>query len=120
MSNVLIVDDMNTVREAIGKVVQLAGHNPVYAADGNEVLDKARSVKPALILLDVVMPTMDGFQACRAIKNDPELKNIPVVLVTSKNTDSDKFWGQKQGADDMLAKPFTDDALAAVIKRFAH
>jgi twitching motility two-component system response regulator PilH len=120
MSTILVVDDVQTDRELVGKVVNKAGHNAAYAADGDEAITKAKSIKPSLIFLDVVMGKVNGFQTCRTLKTDPETSAIPVVLVTSKSTESDKFWGRKQGADDHIAKPFTADALLEVIRRFVR
>ncbi len=118
MQNILIVDDVRTDRDLMGKVVSAAGHIPVYATDGDEVVAAAKQTQPALIFLDVVMTRVNGFNACRLLKQDPATSAIPVVLVTSKNTESDKFWGKKQGADEHIGKPFTADSLTAVIKRF--
>jgi twitching motility two-component system response regulator PilH len=118
MSLVLIVDDVQTDRELIGRVVTNSGHRVVYATDGNDAIEKARELKPAMIFMDVVMPNLNGFNACRKMKQDPDIKNIPVILVTSKGAESDVFWGRKQGADDHLQKPFSPDALAAVLKRY--
>jgi twitching motility two-component system response regulator PilH len=118
MATILIVDDVQTDRELMGKVVTQAGHAAAYATDGDEVLAKAKQVKPGLILLDVVMPRMNGFNACRQVKQDPATANIPVVLVTSKGADSDKFWGKRQGADDHVVKPFSPEALIAIMKRY--
>lgn len=120
MDTILIVDDVQTDRELLGKVVTSAGHRPVYATDGAEALQRAREVKPSLILMDVVMTGTDGFKACRAIKQDQELAKIPVVLVTSKGGDSDKFWAKKQGADDHVTKPWSPDTILSVIRRFAR
>src|SRR5262249_33015579 len=120
MQTILIVDDVQTDRELVGKVVTSAGHNPLYAADGEEAFTRAKQQRPALILMDVVMPTLNGFNACRKLKQDPETASIPVVLVTSKNADSDRFWGKKQGADDLIGKPFTPDALLSVIRRYVR
>src|SRR6478672_7733182 len=120
MTTILIVDDVQTDRELLGKVVANAGHRAVYAADGAEAILRARAEKPALILMDVVMQGQDGFKTCRALKQDADLQKIPVVLVTSKGTDSDKFWAKKQGADDHIAKPWAPDAILAVIRRYAH
>ena len=118
MRTVLIVDDLKTDRELIGKVVTAAGHHPEYAEDGDEGFEKAKVLRPALVLLDVVMPKQDGFATCRKLKKDPETGKTPVVLVTSKNTETDRFWAEKQGAAELLAKPFTPDALTAVLKKF--
>jgi CheY-like chemotaxis protein len=118
--NILIVDDVQTDRELVGKVVANAGHQAVYASDGEEAIAKAKEVKPALIFMDVVMPNVNGFNACRKIKSDPDTAKIPVVLVTSKGTESDKFWGKKQGADDHVPKPFSPDMLMSIIKRYVR
>jgi twitching motility two-component system response regulator PilH len=120
MQNILIVDDMQTDRELVGKVVAAAGHCPVYATDGADALAKAKEVQPAMIFLDVVMPRQDGFKTCRSLKQDAATSKIPVVLVTSKATESDKFWGKKQGADDHIGKPFSPDTLTAIIRRYAR
>jgi twitching motility two-component system response regulator PilH len=117
MATILVCDDVQTDRELVGKVVLSTGHTPVYAVDGNEAVTKSKELKPALIFMDVVMPNLNGFNACRKIKQDPVTQKIPIVLVTSKGAESDVFWGRKQGADDHLQKPFSADALAAVIKR---
>ena len=118
MRTVLVVDDLKTDRDLIGKVVTAAGHHPEYAEDGEEGFDKAKALRPALILLDVVMPKQDGFATCRRLKKDPDTAAIPVVMVTSKNTETDRFWAEKQGASDLIAKPFTPESLTAVLKRF--
>lgn len=120
MNNILIVDDVQTDRELLGKVVTASGNNPVYAADGAEAIARARDAKPALILMDVVMQGTDGFKACRSIKQDPDLKQIPVVLVTTKGTESDRFWAKKQGADDHVTKPWTQDTILSIIRRYAR
>jgi twitching motility two-component system response regulator PilH len=118
LRTVLIVDDLKTDRDLIGKVVTSVGHHPEYAADGEEAIQKARSLKPALVLLDVVMPKQDGFATCRKLKKDPDTADIPVVMVTSKNTDTDRFWAEKQGAADLIAKPFTPEALSSTLKKY--
>jgi twitching motility two-component system response regulator PilH len=120
MQKILVVDDVQTDRELVGLVVTKAGHHPVYAADGAQALALAKAEKPALIFLDVVMPNQDGFKTCRVLKADPETARIPVVLVTSKGTDSDKFWGKKQGADDHVAKPFTPESLTNIIRAYVR
>lgn len=118
MPIILVVDDVQTDRELIGKVVSSTGNTPEYAGDGEEAIGRAKATKPALILLDVVMPKQDGFATCRKLKKDPDTASIPVVLVTSKNTDTDKFWGEKQGADGYIVKPFSPDELTKMIKKF--
>jgi len=115
--DILIVDDVETDRKLAGKVVTDAGHRALYANDGEEALTKAKQLRPGLILLDVVMPKLNGFNTCRKLKSDPETKTIPVVLVTNKTTESDKFWGIKQGADAHVGKPYTPDQILAVIQK---
>ncbi len=118
MANVLIVDDMRTDRELLGKVVSHAGHTPVYATDGDEVAARFAETSPALVFLDVVMPRVNGYAACRALKQSAASKSVPVVLVTSKSAESDRFWAQRQGADDVVGKPFTADAILEVVQRY--
>jgi twitching motility two-component system response regulator PilH len=101
-------------------VVTNSGHEPIYAGNGAEAHALARQHKPALILMDVVMPTQDGFKTCRDLKQDPQTAGIPVVLVTSKSTQSDQFWAKKQGADGYVTKPFTPDSLIAAIRQFVR
>ncbi len=118
MSTVLIVDDVRTDRELLGRMVEATGNKPEFASTGEEALEKARSVKPMLVLMDVVMPGLDGFGACRRLKKEPETAQIPVVLITAKGSETDQFWGRKQGADDYLIKPYTPEQIKAVIKKF--
>jgi len=120
MYTILIVDDVQTDRELIGMVVTRAGHRVAYAADGSEAIAKARELQPSLIFLDVVMPVQDGYKTCRMLKKDPATNSIPVVMITSKNADSDRFWSQKQGAADHLGKPFTPDGLLDCIRMYAR
>ena len=120
MQNILIVDDVQTDRELLGSVVSHAGHHPVYVGDGSQAVEMAKQSQPALIFLDVVMPIQDGFKTCRALKADPKTQKIPVVLVTSKKADSDKFWGKKQGADDHVGKPYTQQQMVEIITRYVR
>jgi twitching motility two-component system response regulator PilH len=117
---ILVVDDVRTDREILGKVVTQMGHHAIFAADGAQALAAAKEGQPSLILLDVVMPEMDGFKVCRMLKADPTTASIPVVLVTSKGGESDRFWGKRQGADDHVGKPYTAETMEAVIRRFAR
>ena len=120
MYTILIVDDVQTDRELIGMVVSRAGYRVAYAADGNEAIAKAKQLQPSLIFLDVVMPVQDGYKTCRLLKKDPDTAEIPVVMITSKNADSDRFWSQKQGAVDHVGKPFTPDNLLDCIRMYAR
>jgi twitching motility two-component system response regulator PilH len=94
------------------------GFRILTASNGEEALTKAQNETPDLILLDVVMPGQNGFQVCRQLKTNDITRNIKVVLVTSKNQKSDKFWGLKQGADDYLVKPFEKSDLIRCIDHY--
>lgn len=120
MYTILVVDDVQTDRELIGMVVTRAGHRVAYASDGNEAIAKAKELHPSLIFLDVVMPVQDGYKTCRLLKKDPDTAGIPVVMITSKNADSDRFWSQRQGASEHLGKPFTPDSLLDCIRMYAR
>ena len=120
MHTILVVDDMQTDRELIGHVMARAGHRVAYAADGSDAITKAKELRPSLIFLDVVMPVQDGYKTCRLLKKDPETAGIPVVMVTSKDTDSDRFWSHKQGAAEHVAKPFTPGVLLECVRLYAR
>ncbi|MGL4422682.1 MAG: response regulator transcription factor, partial [Gemmataceae bacterium] len=93
------------------------GYRVIHAVDGDDAILKATAENPRLIVLDVVMPKKNGFQVCRQLKTTPATQNIKVLLLTSKNQDSDRFWGMKQGADGYMTKPFKDDDLITSISR---
>jgi twitching motility two-component system response regulator PilH len=118
VATVLVVDDAQTDRELMARVITAAGHRVVLASDGKEAMALAKAHKPALIFLDVVMPVMDGFATCRGLARDPETSAIPVVLVTSKHTQSDVFWGKKQGASDHIGKPWDEPRIEAMLTRY--
>jgi DNA-binding response OmpR family regulator len=86
--------------------------------DPRRVEETIANERPKLILLDVVMPERNGFQVCRELKRNSEFSAIPVILVTSKDTASDRYWGEQQGADGYITKPFTPDELMRAVKRF--
>jgi twitching motility two-component system response regulator PilH len=117
MKSVLVVDDSKAHRELVGNVISEAGHHVLYAADGEECLRIAREQQPGVILLDVVMPRRDGYSTCRALKGDPDTNGIPVVLVTTKDTRSDRVWGQRQGAVEYLTKPVDPESLRTLVDR---
>lgn len=120
MSTVLVVDDAQTDRELLARVAASAGHRVITASDGKEAVDLAKSQRPDVIFLDVVMPNQDGFATCRTLKKDPATQSIPIVLVTSKGTESDKFWGRKQGADEHVVKPWSEEAIHTVLRRYCR
>jgi twitching motility two-component system response regulator PilH len=111
MKKILVVDDSPTARMHLTNLLDSKGYHISTASDGEEALQKAAQERPDLILLDVVMPGANGFQVCRQLKADAATKDIKVILVTSKNQKSDRFWGLKQGADAYITKPFEDAEL---------
>lgn len=102
---ILIVDDSPTERHVLNDMLTKAGFEVVASDNGEDAIQKARSVRPDLILMDVVMPGMSGFQATRRLTRDEETAGIPVFLVSSKTQESDRIWGLRQGASDYVAKP---------------
>jgi len=119
MSNesILIVEDSPTEQRLMQKMLEDGGYRVIVASDGNEAVLVAQREKPALMLLDVVLPGLNGFQICRQLKSSAETRSIRIVLVTSKNQEADKFWGLKQGADEYLTKPFKSEDLLASVRR---
>jgi twitching motility two-component system response regulator PilH len=118
MATILIIDDMTADAEFAAGPLRAAGHTVLTAVDGDTGIATARTLRPALVLLDVVMPVKDGFAVCKELKRDSATSAIPVVLLTSKTSDNDRFWGRRQGADDHIGKPYTPAQLMSVIGRF--
>jgi CheY-like chemotaxis protein len=111
MALILIVDDSPTEVHVIRKALESHGYETAAAADGAEGIRLAKAMKPDLILMDIVMPGVNGFQATRALANDPETKRIPIIMVTSKSQATDRIWGMRQGAVDYLIKPISPEQL---------
>ena len=116
VTKVLVCDDSATDLTNIKNIVEVAGCITVTASSGAEALDKAKTEKPDLIFLDIIMPEMDGFEACRKLHEDSTTKDIPVIFVTSKHQKADRVWAQMQGASDFISKPYTADQITARIK----
>ena len=113
---VLVVDDSAADLSNIKSVLADAGCIVITATNGAEAIDKAKSQKPAIIFLDIVMPDMDGYEACRLLAQDEDTKPIPVVFVTSKGQKADKVWGELQGAKGHVHKPYTADQIIDQLK----
>ncbi len=111
ISKVMVVDDSPTERHFLSEILTKQGYQVIMAESGEEAMEKAKSQKPDLILMDVVMPGLNGFQATRAISRDDETKHIPIIMCTSKGQETDKVWGMRQGARDYLVKPINQDEL---------
>jgi DNA-binding response OmpR family regulator len=117
MSKIVVVDDSYAELQMIESYLKAASHTVVSFPNTDKLEDKIAAEKPDLIVMDVVMPGRNGFQACRDLKNDDRFKGIPIVLCTSKGQESDKFWGQQQGANGHVVKPFKSEDLLAAVKR---
>ncbi|MDP2826544.1 MAG: response regulator [Sulfuritalea sp.] len=113
---VLVTDDSPVDLANIKNVLTDAGFMVIAASSGTEAIAKAKSEKPSIIFLDVVMPGMDGYETCRTLQADPETRDIPIIFVTSKGQKADKVWGQMQGAKGHVQKPFTADQVIDQIK----
>jgi len=120
MAKILVADDSLAELQIIQQTLQSTGqgHSIVTVMDGEAAEAKVKSEKFDLIILDVIMPKKNGFQVCREIKTYDQTKNIPVIMVTSKDQESDKFWGMKQGADEYLTKPFKPEDLLKTVKKY--
>jgi twitching motility two-component system response regulator PilH len=115
MARILIVDDSPSQLLGMRRIVERLGHEAVTAEDGAAGVEAAKNSLPDLILMDVVMPNLNGFQATRAISREPTTAQIPVVLVTTKDQETDKVWGMRQGAKAYITKPFTELQLVEII-----
>ncbi len=116
MSLVLIVDDSPTEQHVMSRVLEKHGFETLLASDGEEAIAIAEQNRPDLILMDIVMPGMNGFQATRKLTRNPLTAEIPVVMISSKDQASDRAWGLRQGAVDYLTKPIDDKSLLAAVR----
>lgn len=117
MARILIVDDSPSQLMGIRRIVEKLGHEALTAEDGAAGVEAAKRELPDLILMDVVMPNLNGFQATRSITREPTTKHIPIVLVTTKDQDTDRVWGMRQGAKAYITKPFSESELADMIQQ---
>ncbi|MEM9006772.1 MAG: response regulator [Cyanobacteria bacterium P01_F01_bin.86] len=117
MSTILIVDDSSALREMVSGLLMQSGMTIMEAKDGAEAQKKIAATPPDLVVLDIVMPNMNGYELCRWIKNNPKTQDVPVVICSSKSEDFDRYWGMKQGADAYIAKPFRPDEMVETVKQ---
>ncbi|MCB1742426.1 MAG: response regulator [Gammaproteobacteria bacterium] len=118
VNKVLVVDDSPTDLANIRTIVTDAGCTVVTASNGTEALAAAKRERPDIIFLDILMPDMDGYQACRRLTSDGETKHIPVVFVTSKGQKADRIWAQMQGGRDLVAKPYQPEQILDQLNAF--
>jgi len=119
MVDILVVDDSPTVQYVLTDMLVSGGYQVLKAVDGEEALRVAVERQPQLILLDVILPKLNGYQVCRQLKATPETAHIPIIMITSKSKDSDRHWAIEQGADDYIVKPFESQAVLETVGRFA-
>lgn len=117
MAKILIVDDSPSEMVRLREILEKNGHQVVEAINGEDSLPLADREQPELILMDVVMPGMNGFQATRKLSRGETTKHIPIVIVSTKNQETDRVWGKRQGAKDYITKPYDEDALITVVNK---
>ncbi|TNC92270.1 twitching motility response regulator PilH [Thalassolituus sp.] len=115
MARILVVDDSPTETEAFRAVLEKNGHEVLNAENGADGVAVARQERPDLVLMDIVMPGLNGFQATRQLTRSPETKHIPVIIVTTKDQETDRVWGKRQGASGYLVKPVSETRLLSEI-----
>jgi DNA-binding response OmpR family regulator len=122
MAKILIAEDERDIRDLVAFTLRFAGHEVFAASNGEEAVEMAPRVYPDLILMDVRMPRMTGYEACKAMKADPDLKDIPVVFLSAKGQENERQQGLDAGAEDYLLKPFAPDQLTvrvnAILAKF--
>jgi twitching motility two-component system response regulator PilH len=117
MTTVLVVDDSPTVRELVSEHLRQQKFTVVEAFDGLDATEKIKISVPDLVITDVVMPRMNGYELCRWIKNNVKNKTVPVIMCTTKSEEFDKYWGMKQGADAYVTKPYNPPELIDIVRR---
>lgn len=118
MSTILVVEDSATQRQMIADFLEDYDFQVEIARNGVEALQHLHDSSPDVVLLDVLMPQMNGYEVCRRIKNDPKTQDIPVIMCSAKITQVDRYWGMKIGADAYIGKPFKQNELIETIERF--
>ena len=116
MAKILIAEDERDIRDLVAFTLRFAGHEVVVAANGEEAVTMAPNVNPDLILMDVRMPRMTGYEACKVMKANPDLKDIPIVFLTARGQESEIQQGLDAGAEEYLLKPFAPDQLTTRVK----
>ncbi len=115
MAHILIIDDSPTDIRVFTTLLEKAGHRVSSATSAEEGIEVVKQVRPDLVIMDVIMPGMNGFQATRMLTRDPETERIPVLIITTKSMETDRVWGLRQGAKDFLTKPVDEKQLLARI-----
>jgi len=119
MGTILVVEDTRSEMELMSHYLRESGYIVINADSAREALNKAIEQKPDVIVTDVVMPGMSGFELCRSLKKNPVTAEVPIIICTSKDQEIDRLWGMKQGADAYVTKPFTREQLVRAVKAIA-
>ncbi len=119
MPKVLICDDSAAELANLRTILTDAGWHSITASNGGEAVQKAANEKPTMIFLDIIMPDMDGYEACRQLQSNPDTKSIPVVFVSSKNQKADHIWAKMQGAKALIGKPYSAEQILETLKTFS-
>lgn len=117
MTTVLVVEDNKAQREMISDLLKKMGLKVSEASDGVEALEQIDGNPPDLVVLDIIMPRMNGYEVCRRLKSDKKTENLVVVMCSAKKEEFDRYWGMKQGADAYIAKPFHPQELVGTVKQ---
>ncbi len=115
MARILVIDDSPTETHVLRSMLEQHGYKVNVAGDGESGMELARRHRPDLILMDIVMPGVNGFQATRKLSKDPETSAIPIVMISTKDQDTDRIWAKRQGALDYITKPVTEQELLAKV-----
>ena len=118
MSKILIADDSLVEIKILESILASTEHQVVVARNGEEAEETAHAYRPDLIFLDVVMPKKNGFQVCRDLRHNPLFQATPIILLTSKSQDSDKFWGKQQGATEYVVKPYEPEQILEILSKY--
>lgn len=116
MASILIIDDSPTDVQVFTTLLERAGHQVTAVNSAEEGIARARAMLPEVIIMDVIMPGMNGFQATRTLTRDPVTANVPVIMITTKSMETDRVWGLRQGARAFITKPVREDELLACIR----
>ena len=115
MANILIIDDSPTDVRVFTTLLERAGHQVAAVSTAEEGIERVRADQPDLVIMDVIMPGMNGFQATRTLTRDPKTQHVPVVMITTKSMETDRVWGMRQGARAFITKPVNEKDLLACI-----
>lgn len=117
MARIMVVDDSPADMQNLKGILQKGGHQVIEVQSGQDAIGKAKDEKPNCIVMDVVMPGINGFQATRSISKDPDTSNIPIIVVSAKSQETDRVWALRQGAKEYIVKPVKEAELLAKIKQ---